>query len=328
MKTSHAYRRIAVVALCAICLCTGCTKQKKDQDSPNRTVEDHNFSQSTLEVYYDSNYDAIGGEGFLFSIDEQTQEAELISYYDVALIEVTLPDTIRYEEKEYPVTSIGESAFESDQSIEKLQLGQNIRTIQPSAFYAAAALKEVVFQDTLEAIGEQAFAGCSALQDITWGSSLSTVGNAAFEGDEEIRTLQLPKSVTTWGSEVFMDCTGLTECVLEDGMETIGEGMFTNCTALQKITIPDSVTMIGAEAFWSCSELRELTLPDHVKTIGDQAFYSTGIQTLRLPEQLSSVKVELLDGMDQLTGITVPAVRQKDYESTFRNYGIEITSYE
>lgn len=328
MKALHYYRRISVLVFCVLCLCTGCSEQKEGGGSSSQEeLGGHNFSESLIETEYDRNYDAIGGDGFLFSVDEEAQEATLVSYYDVQLLEVTLPDAIRYQNVEYPVTSIGESAFESDQSIVKMRLGKNICSVQSSAFYAAAALEEVVFQDTLVSIGEQAFANCPALKKITWGKSLETVGDAAFEGDTEIGTLELPRSVVHWGSEVFMDCTGLTECVVEDGAAVIGEGIFTNCTSLKSVTIPDTVTSIGAEAFWGCSDLRELFLPDSVTMIGDKAFYSTDIQTLRLPLNLSAVRLELLDGMDSLSKITVPASRKKEYENIFQNYGIQIAAY-
>lgn len=327
MKVSRCYRIMLLFVLGILCLCVGCTRKNGNRDSSEIKDNSHNFSKSVIEVSYDSNHGAIAGDGFLFSIEEKTKEATLISYYDVELLEVTLPDAVLYEDTEYPVTSIGESAFESDQSIVKIQMGKNIRSIQASAFYAAAALEEVVFQDSLTTIGERAFASCSALKKISWGTALETVGNSAFEGDEELQTLQLPKSVINWGSEVFMDCSGLAECTFEEGSSSIGEGMFTNCASLKKISIPDSVTIIGAAAFWSCSELQELSLPDTVSMIGDQAFYSTGIQNLRLPSRLSAVKLELLDGMDSLSGISVPETRKKDYENIFHNYGIEIAAY-
>ncbi|MDO4167694.1 MAG: leucine-rich repeat domain-containing protein [Eubacteriales bacterium] len=310
-------------------LCVGCTNKNQKDTKSQTQKQSGNQTQGRerLEVAYDSNYDAIGGEGLLFQIDEEKKEAAVISYYDVEMKNLTLPDVIVYEGTEYPVTKVGESTFESDQSIQTVTFGKNIKSIDASAFYAAAALTDIVLPDALESIGEYAFASCTELEQITWGKAVSFVGNAAFQGDESLKTLELPGTITDWGNEVFMDCIGLTDCSFDEGAQLVGEGMFCNCSALTKVSLPDTVTAIGAEAFWDCAELRELTIPDTVLMIGDRAFYSTAIQTLRLPKRLSGIKLELLEGMAELEKIQVPETKASEYTDVFKNYGITIDAY-
>ncbi len=332
MKAGNTIRNMAVFMLAMVlllCLCVGCTNQKQ-KDTKSQTQKQSGKQTKgldRLEVAYDSNYDAIGGDGLLFQIDEEKQEAMVVSYYDVEIKDLILPDVIVYEETEYPVTKVGESAFESDQSIQTVTFGKNIKSIDASAFYAAAVLKSIVLSDTVASIGEYAFASCTELNKITWGKAVSFVGNAAFQGDESLKTLELPATVTDWGIEVFMDCVGLTDCSFESGSQVVGEEMFCNCSALTKVKLPDTITAIGAGAFWDCAELQELVIPDTVLMIGDQAFYSTAIQTLRLPEHLSGIKLELLEGMAGLEKIQVPEAKVSEYTNVFKNYGITIDSY-
>ena len=103
--------------------------------------------------------------------------------------------------------------------------------------------------------------------------------------------------------------------------------MFTNCYSLCKVTIPNSVTAIGTEAFWACESLTEITLPEHITIIGSRALYGTGIRELRLPADLSGITLELLEGMYELTKITVPESKKASYQKVFQNYDLEISTY-
>lgn len=314
---------LALLILCTVYWCTACGDKSQVQEKGGGKEQ----KAYVLDTEYNANYEAIIGSGLGFSIDDTQQVATIISYYDLESEEVTLPDEIIYEGKQYPVTEVGESAFESNQTIKSIQMGSHIETIAMSAFYTSAVLETVECSDALESIGELAFANCPRLRQVEWGDSLQIIGNSAFQGDESLTSLVLPATVTDWGAEVFMDCTGITECRFDEGAQMIGEGMFCNCTALETVQIPDTVTVIGAEAFWNCIELQELVIPDTVLMIGDQALYGTGIQKLRLPERLSGITIGLLDGMAELETIQVPAAKETEYTNVFKYYGLNIEKY-
>jgi len=84
---------------------------------------------------------------------------------------------------------------------------------------------------------------------------------------------------------------------------------------------------INAEAFWGCSALKELQLPEKLVTIGDKAFYDSGIRELKLPQSISSIKFEMLDGMSELKKILVPEAKKAAYDEQFDEYGIKIETY-
>ena len=61
--------------------------------------------------------------------------------------------------------------------------------------------------------------------------------------------------------------------------------------------------------------------------IGDKAFYDTEIKTLKLPEGITGIKFDMLDGMVELESITVPSSKESMYKEQFNEYGIEINVY-
>lgn len=291
--------------------------------------KDSGKDSGTVTAGYDENLQAILGDGLIYEIleDEDVPAMTVATYNDVALEEITVPGTVVYEEKEYQVTEIAVSAFESNALLQKITLPEGMKTINDSAFYSCPELKEVIFPGTVETIGESCFAECPNLSEIRLPDSLEYLGMEAFCNCISLKTITIPAKTAVIDNAVFYGCEMLEECSFQEGVTQIGNEMFTNCYGLCKVVIPDSVTTIGDEAFWSCMALADMELPDNVTAIGDRAFYSTGIKNLRLPENLSGVRMELLDGMDELEEIVVPKAKKAKYEEVFGKYGIGISTY-
>ena len=57
---------------------------------------------------------------------------------------------------------------------------------------------------------------------------------------------------------------------------------------LKKVTLPPDLTTIGSLSFYGCTSLKELSLPLAVKKIGSEVFIDCGIQSINMPEGLSS----------------------------------------
>ncbi len=302
------------------------TKQQGGGDEAGQQADGD--ESGVCEVAYNEYEDALEGNGLLFQLNKKKTAAKVTSYTDIDMTQGVCPDSISYEGKEYPVTAIAESAFESHQVLESFTLGKNISAIENSGFYACPELREINLSDALQSIGEEAFGDCSSLSKITWGTSLQTVGSNAFRACEAMTEVSLPGSISEWGIGAFTDCYGLEKCVVETGATNLGEGMFTNCEAMSEINLPDTLSVIGPEAFWGCSALEELELPESLVSIGNRAFYSTNIKKLRIPDSVTGVKIEMLEGMDSIEIVEVSKLRKAAYEEVFKNYGIKIKVYE
>ena len=68
-------------------------------------------------------------------------------------------------------------------------------------------------------------------------------------------------------------------------------------------------------------------MPESLVVIGDKAFYDTEIKTLKLPEGITGIKFDMLDGMAELESITVPSSKESMYKEQFDEYGIDINVY-
>lgn len=71
-------------------------------------------------------------------------------------------------------------------------------------------------------------------------------------------------------------------------LQTIEANAFEN-TALTEIIFPESLTRIGAYAFAGIGTLESIVLPENLNTIGSSAFSGTGIQTLKLPKNVTTM---------------------------------------
>ena len=186
---------------------------------------------------------------------------------------VTIPDTIRVEQKEYQVTAIGGDAF-----------------------FDCTNLESITLPDGLKSIELQAFAGCTSLESISLPDSVTAIGRAAFAGCTSLESISLPDGVTTIEARAFFDCTSLESISLPDSVTAIEESAFWNCDSLKSINLPDSVTAIGERAFADCNNLKSINLPDSVTAIGESAFAGCkSLESINLPDGLTSIGSDIFE---------------------------------
>ena len=95
--------------------------------------------------------------------------------------DVTIPSSTNG----YPVTSIGDNAFQPDYlglpRLTSVTIPNSITTIGDYAFRDCTSLTSVIIPDSVITIGLQAFAACTTLTNVTIGNSVTSIGNWAFE---------------------------------------------------------------------------------------------------------------------------------------------------
>lgn len=191
---------------------------------------------------------------------------------------VVIPPTI----SSWPVTKIGEDAFQDNTTI-----------------------TSVTIPDSVTEIGANAFAGCTNLTSVTYGGDWRNLtiqsGNPAVEdavnaqlfdfefilnntavivnnykckgtaADVTIPSCYKGKPVTAINNAAFPN-SAVTSVTIPDSITSIPDAAFVNCSQLTNISIPNSVTYIGYSAFSSCTSLKSITLPSSLSTIGNSAF--------------------------------------------------------
>ena len=99
---------------------------------------------------------------------------------------VTVPETI----KGYPVTVIGEAAFEN------------------------AKMRRLIFQPALQKICSYAFAFCVNLESVSFSEGLMSIEAYAFECCTSLTYVELPESIVRVGDWPFFGCTMLTQIAI------------------------------------------------------------------------------------------------------------------
>jgi serine/threonine protein kinase len=206
------------------------------------------------------------------------------------------------------VTSIGKGAFSYCDSLLEIVIPSSVTSIGDSAFYGCYSLSEIVIPSSVTSIADGAFSSCDSLSEIVIPSSVTSVGYGAFSFCSSLSEIVIPSSVTSIGKGAFSHCDSLSEIVIPSSVTSIGKGAFSHCDSLSEIVIPSSVTSIGDSAFSSCFSLSEIVIPSSVTSIGDSAFSSCfSLSEIVIPSSVTSIGDSAFSGCDSLSEIVIPS---------------------
>lgn len=207
---------------------------------------------------------------------EVTFEGDDYWQYEEYFGSITIPATVSYEGVDYSVTSIGDEAFCSCESLTDIILPTSVTSIKYSAFLACENLNNITFPQGVKSIGDYAFSGCYRLTDITIPTSVTNIGASAFEECSSLTDITIPESVTSIGGEAFHETPWYNN--LPDDVIYVGKVLYKYKSAMPNITaleVKEGTISIADRAFENCSSLTDITLPESVTSIGSDAFANT-----------------------------------------------------
>lgn len=220
--------------------------------------------------------------------------------------EVTIPEKVTWNGKEYTVKAIGENAFSACTGITKVTLPDTITAIGAYAFYNCTALVSIRLPKDITRIEQMTFNNCRSLTDLTLPSKLQFLGPFAFGDCKGLQSIEIPGSCVRIDSGAFYQCSGITEVTLHEGMTEVGNNMFCGCTGIREISLPNSVQKINDVAFQSCTNLEKVTLSQNLTEVGAMIFKGcdklTG--TIVLPDSVTTIR-ENAFADSSLTGVHV-----------------------
>lgn len=226
-------------------------------------------------------------------------------YLYMETTEITLPDHIKIDHTNYPVTHIDNGAFYGE-TLHKITLPSTLREIGRTAFLGTRNLKEIVFPARLRTLKASAFA-CSGLQSVTIPPGLRRIESSVFAGSN-ITTITLPSTVKEIEIDVFRECNSLLECNLPEGIKEIPEGMFMECKAIKTFNVPASVKKIGSNAFAYCPKLASITLPEGLTEIKEGAFNNCkSLTSIYIPSSVTTIDESVFISCSALAKATLPA---------------------
>ncbi len=221
---------------------------------------------------------------------------------------VTIPAAI----DDVPVKIIGDGAFKNNKKITSVAVPSGVTAVNSEAFYDCKNLTAVDLPDSLKTIGERAFNG-TGLKKVILPENLDCWWAYNEFNDDTIllchadsKTAQIIGDFISPSEPGFVLYTRDKEIIIVeyvgetatvtipatiDGVvvKTIGTEAFKNNTTLTSVTISSGLTVINSRAFYDCMNLTAVDLPDTLKEICDSAFRGTGLKTITLPDDLTSL---------------------------------------
>ncbi len=200
-----------------------------------------------------------------------------ITKYTGSYSTVIIPEKING----YPVTHIGEYAFENNKTMTSVTIPASVKTIGVYAFNGCSNLSTVKNNSTvMTAIGGNAFYNCSKLTEIILPSTLCYIGEFAFYGCSKLKSITLPSGFTAVERLTFYRCSSLTTLNMPNTLNTIRHHAFFECTGLTKLVMSSSLTTVERYAFCDCSGITTLVLPKSLKKIASYAFYCKNLKNI------------------------------------------------
>ncbi|WP_299710380.1 leucine-rich repeat protein [uncultured Tenacibaculum sp.] len=208
--------------------------------------------------------------------------------------DITIPEQVRHNGRNYNVTGIGNRSFEGNQ------------------------LTSVIIPNNVTFIGKSAFEN-NKLTNVTIPSGVIKIWDKSFKNNK-LTNVSIPNSVTLIGDSAFED-NELTNVTIGNGITIINKSTFEN-NKLSNLIIPNNIKIIEDNAFKN-NELVTVVIGNDVRSIEDGAFYENQITSVTIGNNVRKIGSDTFR-RNKLTHITIPnSVTEIGFQSF---YGNELTS--
>lgn len=233
-------------------------------------------------------------DGISYSIinDNELEVVAVGNYYYV-IHDIVIPEKVIFD-KEYVVTSIGESALEN-QKFSSITIPSTITNIGDYAFLYSKGCTSISIPASVKTIGTYAFLSCKDLISIEVdpdNENYSSQDGVLF--NKEMTSIitcpagisgaySIPETVTSLSYYAFYNCDKITSIDIHSGVTEIGLGAFGGCSNIQTLTLPKGITELRNDVFKNCTKLVDLyCLAEQVPNADYNTFKNLQMANMRL----------------------------------------------
>lgn len=233
-----------------------------------------------------------------YTIDDNTNTAELTKYKGTPTKTIRVPNYIKVEGKNIPITSIRSystythiwdtticdgnsqdypgSYTNFPTQIQEIIISEGISQINGYVFYNTMNLERIVIPDTVTTIKGPILYNCRSLTEVQLSNKITEIPSGCFSYCGSLTNITIPQSVIAIRNNAF-EYSGLTKITIPESVTTIENRAFFYCSELKgDLRIPESVANIGSQAFYECSGLSGVYFQQRkIPTFGNQCFYTT-----------------------------------------------------
>ena len=186
-----------------------------------------------------------------------------------------IPDSVTYNWKKYPVTKIGNEAFNGykmgNDSLRAVQLPKTLVSIGNNAFVNCKRLKEMIVPSSVKEICASAFYGCDSIKKMSLPEGLEYIGEEAFYDCSQIEDMEIPSTVKVLMPMAFCGCSSWKHAEVPKAITLLPRGVFSSC-GFEEFTVLEWVNTIEDVAFAECKDLKYIYLPKTLEYIGGDCF--------------------------------------------------------
>ena len=168
------------------------------------------------------------------------------------------------------------------------------------------------------------------IPDEIGGYPVTAIAEKAFQLNKTVRSFTIGSKIRSIGSCAFARCASLTNIYVDranpyyqsiDGVLYSGDGKtllsYPTAKAYSSYPVASGTETIGEYAFFH-SKVQTIFLPDTVSTIGDYAFYYAGeLSSINFPTALTSIGDSAFFACQSLTAVDIPATITQIGESAW-----------
>jgi hypothetical protein len=113
----------------------------------------------------------------------------------------------------------------------------SVTSIGDGAFWSCESLTSITIPSSVTSIGMMAFYECTSLTSVTISAGVTSIGGCAFYMCTSLTSVTIPSSVTSIYANAFYSCTGLTSITIPASVTYVGVFAFMLWTSTQTINV-------------------------------------------------------------------------------------------